>query len=188
MAPLRHGVRELGRSGEVRIWVLFLVDCSRQGKSIICTSYHKSVDPSGPLMQSYRATVWINIAVLVLLFGPGISPVIRTALSVPSVVLQNAMACKVFRLLKLGLIEDDPTITISFKTSPDRTRNAVTYDTQGSSRSGDDIGLSTLPTTPTRYEGREIPLPLRAVVRRDVEIEIDDDGPARRDWKRVNLV
>lgn len=135
--------------------------------------------------------MWINIAVLVLLFGPGISPVIRTALSVPSVVLQNAMACKVFRLLKLGLIEEDPTKTISgvrFKTSPDRTRNAVTFDTQGSSRSGDDIGLSTLSTTPTKHEGRETPLPLRVAVRRDVEIEIDDDGPARRDWKRTNLV
>ena len=46
--------------------------------------------------------MWINIAVLVLLFGPGISPVIRTMLSVPSVVLQNAMACKVFRLMRSG--------------------------------------------------------------------------------------
>ena len=133
----------------------------------------------------------IHIATLVVLLIPQTPIVCRSVSAAPSVVLTNAMACKVFRLLKLGLIEEDPTKTISgvrFKTSPDRTRNAVTCDTQGSSRSGDDIGLSTLSITPTKHEGRETPLPLRVAVRRDVEIEIDDDGPARRDWKRANLV
>lgn len=92
---------------------------------------------------SLRATVWVNIAVLVLLFGPRISPVIRTMFSVPSVVLQNAMACKVFRLLKLGLIDEDPMRTISglqSKSVSDGIRHTSTFaSTLGNSRVDNDL-------------------------------------------------
>lgn len=113
-------------------------------------------------------------------------------LAVPSVVLQNAMACKVFRLLKLGIIEEDPTKTITgllFKTTSDGPRNTSTFaSTQGSSRTDNEIGLSTISSTPTKHEGRDTPMPLRIAVRKDVDIDVDDDASGRQEWKRVNLV
>lgn len=41
-----------------------------------------------------------------LLITPSLSQVYQGMLTVPNVALQNAMACHVFRLLKLGLISD----------------------------------------------------------------------------------
>lgn len=44
-----------------------------------------------------------------LLLTPSLSQVHRGMFTVPNVALQNAMACRVFRLLKEGVISDGPT-------------------------------------------------------------------------------
>jgi hypothetical protein len=50
-----------------------------------------------------------------MLLVPGVPAISRAMLSVPSLALANAMACRVYRAVKLGLIED-PISTISLKT------------------------------------------------------------------------
>lgn len=44
---------------------------------------------------------------MALLLTPSISLAYQGMLTVPNVALQNSMACRVFRLLKLGIINDD---------------------------------------------------------------------------------
>lgn len=46
---------------------------------------------------------------MALLLAPSLSQVYQGMFTVPNVALQNAMACRVFRLLKLGIISDSPT-------------------------------------------------------------------------------
>lgn len=46
---------------------------------------------------------------MTLLLHPSLSKVYQGMFTVPSVALQNAMACRVYRLLKLGVISDIPT-------------------------------------------------------------------------------
>ena len=41
-----------------------------------------------------------------MLVAPAIPPVYRTMLSVPNLALENAMACRVYRAVKLGFIKD----------------------------------------------------------------------------------
>ena len=51
-----------------------------------------------------------NILTAVALISSTIPPVLRSTTSAPNVALQNAMACRVYRLLKLGRPEDDISI------------------------------------------------------------------------------
>ena len=56
----------------------------------------------------YRVTVGVNIgAMIVMLGGLGPSP-FQEILPMLTLALHNIMACKVFRLLKLGLVQDTP--------------------------------------------------------------------------------
>ncbi|KAK7679167.1 hypothetical protein QCA50_017745 [Cerrena zonata] len=57
----------------------------------------------------YLATVSVNLVAMTLLLHPSLSKVYQGMFTVPSVALQNAMACRVYRLLKLGVISDIPT-------------------------------------------------------------------------------
>ncbi|KAK7689449.1 hypothetical protein QCA50_007241 [Cerrena zonata] len=67
----------------------------------------KSLLKTGQLY--YLATVSINLVAMILLLSPSLSQVYQGMFTVPNVALQNAMACRVFRLLKLGVISDTPT-------------------------------------------------------------------------------
>ncbi|KAI0077951.1 hypothetical protein K474DRAFT_1570555, partial [Panus rudis PR-1116 ss-1] len=53
----------------------------------------------------YLATVGVNIVAMVVILTPSVPPVFRAMFSIPNVALQNAMACRVYRLIKLGLID-----------------------------------------------------------------------------------
>jgi hypothetical protein len=54
-----------------------------------------------------RATVGLNIVTMALLLTPAkLSPVVHAMFSVPNLALENAMACRVFRKLKLGLMHE----------------------------------------------------------------------------------
>ncbi|TCD65198.1 hypothetical protein EIP91_002984 [Steccherinum ochraceum] len=54
----------------------------------------------------YIATVGINIAAATIILIPSVPPVYRAMFSPPNVTIQNAMACRVYRQLKIGLIKD----------------------------------------------------------------------------------
>ena len=43
---------------------------------------------------------------MAVILTPSVPPIIRAMFTVPNVMLTNAMACRVFRLLKLGVISD----------------------------------------------------------------------------------
>ncbi|CAL1702822.1 unnamed protein product [Somion occarium] len=61
----------------------------------------------------YLATVGLNFFVIIVLVTPSVSSTYRATLTVPMVALQNAMACRVFRLLKFGVIQDVPSSLLS---------------------------------------------------------------------------
>ncbi|CAL1701343.1 unnamed protein product [Somion occarium] len=58
----------------------------------------------------YLATVGVNITMAISIFTSASVPV-QSGLSIIGIALRNMMACKVYRLLKLGLIESTPLAT-----------------------------------------------------------------------------
>ena len=54
----------------------------------------------------------MNIVSMVVILTPSVPPIIRAMFTVPNVALQNTMACRVYRLLKLGVIRDDTEVTM----------------------------------------------------------------------------
>ncbi|KAK7679172.1 hypothetical protein QCA50_017750 [Cerrena zonata] len=63
----------------------------------------------------YLVTVSVNLVAMTLLLNPSLSKVYQGMFTVPNVALQNAMACRVFRLLKPGVISDSPTYPSAFR-------------------------------------------------------------------------
>lgn len=140
-----------------------------------------------------RASVLSNITVMVVLFAPGMTPVIRSMFSVPSLVLQNAMACKVFRLLKFGLIHEDPTVAISTRLASNiqfkiPTEDACSsQDTTGTHHG--DIGLTRLPSCrSTKDEGKHLGTPMQITVQQEPEVDVNDERADRQEWKRSDIV
>ncbi|KAK7689895.1 hypothetical protein QCA50_006534 [Cerrena zonata] len=73
----------------------------------------------------YFATVCANIVLLAIMFSPTISPALRISTTCPNVLIQNSMACKVFRLLRLEAMDGNSQRTISHEL-PVRTQTPVT--------------------------------------------------------------
>ncbi|PBK90090.1 hypothetical protein ARMGADRAFT_934733 [Armillaria gallica] len=69
--------------------------------------------------QYYLVAVCGQIVCLILILVPGLPPVYRGMCAVPVVAVTNAMACIVFRKIKLGLITSDGTVVAIFHASPD---------------------------------------------------------------------
>ncbi|TDL21970.1 hypothetical protein BD410DRAFT_789054 [Rickenella mellea] len=63
--------------------------------------------------QYYLITVGFNIATMAMILSPSVPPVLRAILTVPNLALENAMACRVFRDVRFGLIRNDATIQSS---------------------------------------------------------------------------
>jgi hypothetical protein len=49
----------------------------------------------------YRATVGLNIVTVVMFLTPSIPAVVRAMITIPNIALENSMACRVFRMLKI---------------------------------------------------------------------------------------
>ncbi|KAK0237765.1 hypothetical protein EDD85DRAFT_936680 [Armillaria nabsnona] len=64
--------------------------------------------------QYYLVAVCGNIVCLVLMLVPGLPSVYRAMFTVPVLAIINAMACIVFRKIKLGLITSDGTVLATF--------------------------------------------------------------------------
>jgi hypothetical protein len=57
----------------------------------------------------YFITIFVNLVTTIMLMTPSVPPVLRAICTVPNIGLENAMACRVFRDLKLGLSTDSHT-------------------------------------------------------------------------------
>jgi hypothetical protein len=67
----------------------------------------------------FSATIWFSISFAVMLLVPDVPAISRVILSTPTLALANAMGCRVYRAVKLGLIQDPPStyslMTLQFK-------------------------------------------------------------------------
>ncbi|CAL1702479.1 unnamed protein product [Somion occarium] len=108
----------------------------------------KTVLQTGQLL--YLVTVLVNIAIMVVILIPSVPSVFRALLAIPNIALQNSMACHVYRLLKLGHINDRPSALISSHPSRSPHDNILVHgDGSTSGRAGSnarDIALSTFAT------------------------------------------
>ncbi|KAI0795902.1 hypothetical protein C8Q75DRAFT_351708 [Abortiporus biennis] len=92
----------------------------------------------------YLATVGLNIVAMVVILTPSVPPVLAAMFTIPNIALQNAMACRVFRQIKLGVLKNPANTTgmpAKSITTPIQfvTMATTTDDTE-----------SALPTTPSR--------------------------------------
>ncbi|KAI0785834.1 hypothetical protein C8Q75DRAFT_722395 [Abortiporus biennis] len=83
------------------------------GKGLGRTS--KTLLTSGQMY--YLATVGLNIVTMAALLTPTLSPVYQGMFPSPNLALQNAMAARVYRRLKLGLLVDQPSISTGSKSN-----------------------------------------------------------------------
>jgi hypothetical protein len=58
------------------------------------------------LIFFFSATIGLNIVFAIMLISPSIPVLYRPILSIPNLTLKNAMACRVYRAVKLGLVKN----------------------------------------------------------------------------------
>ncbi|KAK7689880.1 hypothetical protein QCA50_006519 [Cerrena zonata] len=114
----------------------------------------------------YLVTVSVNILILAILFSSSISPVFKALGNVANVVLQNCMACKVFRILRLDTTSEHFESTRS---------QMVFMRPQGHRPTRESMFLSgpsnhiTRSLNPSRIRGKEIV---------DLELAVNESGPS----------
>ena len=54
----------------------------------------------------FSATIGLSIVTSIMILAPGVPAVYRAILVVPNIALENSMACRVYRAIKLGLVKD----------------------------------------------------------------------------------
>jgi hypothetical protein len=82
--------------------------CSRPSGNILLTS-------PPPLPNSM--TVTFNILQMTMILTPSVPPILRAMFSIPNIAITNAMACRVYRNIRFGRMQDKPTIPSSGSTS-----------------------------------------------------------------------
>lgn len=60
----------------------------------------------------YLATVTVNLICMIVIFNPSVPAIYHMMLSIPNVTIQNAMACRVYRQLKIGWISEGASTSI----------------------------------------------------------------------------
>ncbi|KAF7335952.1 hypothetical protein MSAN_02308600 [Mycena sanguinolenta] len=110
---------------------------------------------SRALLQSgqhfYLVAVAANVTLLVLFNLPHLSPLYPAMIAVPAFALINAMACLVFRKIKLGLISSDgisQVPTISFDSDFHATTNSSSLPSHFSRKDSTAAGFGTYTTFP----------------------------------------
>lgn len=58
------------------------------------------------LFNLCSASVSVTLGCMVVMFVPAVPPSLQGCMVFPSLAMQNVMACRVFRLLRLGFIEE----------------------------------------------------------------------------------
>ena len=119
----------------------------------------------------------MNIISMVVILTPSVPPIIRAMFTVPNVALQNTMACRVYRLLKLGIIRDD-TLPLALSSGsfelPYIARRRNTFDGSQARRENDHSDITASATIHTMGPGSKIPemmpVPMHITINREVEI------------------
>lgn len=128
----------------------------------------------------------MNIVAMVLILTPSVPPVLRAMFAIPNAALQNAMASRVYRQLKLGLIkEDDSTLVRSTSTSTtNRIRFASTSKFSagnGSSRRSEVESVEM--TGSARSQKVEKGLIVRVDVDEETDMGLESVKRDRHDWE-----
>ncbi|KAJ6620414.1 hypothetical protein B0H10DRAFT_1791708 [Mycena sp. CBHHK59/15] len=121
----------------------------------------------------YLSTVGVNILTMIMLLDPAMPPVFHAMFAIPNVALENAMACRVFRALRLGFITDNESGEIPtsvFWTSFIVTPAPVPKNPLGE---GNNHSLGTMPRRSSRVG------PLNIEIAKTVNT-MDDGGPEER--------
>lgn len=122
----------------------------------------------------YLATVGVNILTIVMVLTPSVPPFYRAVFTIPNIALENAMACRVFRQLKLGIIAggDSTSFTAS---AAQRTGMVMNFGGTGRGNRSEldsEAALHSLQDMrPSREDG------IRVKVRRDSDVRVDGDTP-----------
>lgn len=141
-------------------------------------------------------TVQMNIVAMVVILTPSVPPVIRAMFSIPNVALQNAMACRVYRQLKLGMIRE----TLSMGTShpsgklsaPIRlvptSRSNLTFSNMDSmefrNTKNEDIESVAMHELHSPKDDRRTILPVQVDIQRETDVKVDEeDSIPHRSWK-----
>jgi len=66
----------------------------------------------------YFVTIGVNIITMAIIFSPSVPPVIQAVPPICNIALQNAIACRVYRQLKLGLISESSTPSFYISSPP----------------------------------------------------------------------
>ena len=95
----------------------------------------------------------VTPSMLLLSTGP---PVIHAMFTVPNLALENAMACRVFRKLKLGLIAEHPALTEEYALSTFRAASGIPKRSKGGATNGDNVELRTvIHSLPSSYDSEQ---------------------------------
>ena len=186
---------DASRSSVGTIWVSCRGQFSRLGSCTTCeTCFFTLFLPTlkSDFSLIFRVTVGVNLFAVVSLLTATFPPAVRAVLTMPNVALQNAMACRVYRLLKLGFIEEEPT-TIRTSQLPEYEdteslryiTNANTATSNYNSQFVDSIGMMELTKDLITY-GRNrtfpaAPAPLQISVNEIVEVAVEDTSDGR--WR-----
>ncbi|KIY47768.1 hypothetical protein FISHEDRAFT_44690 [Fistulina hepatica ATCC 64428] len=120
--------------------------------------------------QYYIMTLIGNIACLVMVVSPSLPPMYRAMMTIPNIAILSSMACRVYRNIKFGAL-DESTITISNFSTPPRGMST----SHGSARRR---GLEDGGDTNVAYPM----LPILDGVRIDMSKTIEISPPARTSW------
>lgn len=122
----------------------------------------------------------LNLVAAIVILRPSVPPIIRAMFSIPNVALQNVMACRVYRQLKIGLIRESAPVILTSRVSGmqfnSRTvTGTVTREQQTQIRSH--ISLSNL-TAKAKNAG-----PVHVDIDREVEVTVDEVSSHGSGWK-----
>lgn len=87
-----------------------------------------------------------------MILTPSVKPVYRAMFTIPNVAIENAMACKVYRDIKFGLIEPSGTSTFQRSTRPGGSASGFSsrYPPRPAPKNVDSIDMGITVTTSTR--------------------------------------
>ena len=114
----------------------------------------------------------MNIVAMVLILTPSVPPVLRAMFAIPNAALQNAMACRVYRQLKLGLIREDDSSLM--RSSTYSTTNHIRFAAKiGTKQTMESTELQSMEIIPS---GRSQQTEKTLVVKGDADVDVEIVG------------
>ncbi len=122
---------------------------------------------------------------MAVILAPSVPPVLRAMFSIPNIALQNAMACRVFRLLKLGLITDaGPTLFTSYHNPHSAGSAAVKFHGERSTQRTQVGDIESF----VMKDRNSKPIAMHVDINRETEITVDTPDNDSQEWKGKDIV